>query len=56
MNLKDYYTKNIIHGNIDLSQSIDITVDGADKVSKDFFLIKGGGGALLREKICRFKL
>ncbi len=31
--------------------SIDITVDGADEVDPQFNLIKGGGGALLREKI-----
>ncbi len=30
---------------------IDITIDGADEVSKNLDLIKGGGGALLREKI-----
>ena len=30
---------------------IDITIDGADEVDADFNLIKGGGGALLREKI-----
>lgn len=30
---------------------IDITIDGADEVDHDFNLIKGGGGALLREKI-----
>lgn len=30
---------------------IDITIDGADEVSADLDLIKGGGGALLREKI-----
>lgn len=30
---------------------IDITIDGADEVDKDLNLIKGGGGALLREKI-----
>lgn len=30
---------------------IDITIDGADEVDKSFNLIKGGGGALLREKI-----
>ena len=30
---------------------IDITIDGADEVDPDFDLIKGGGGALLREKI-----
>jgi ribose 5-phosphate isomerase A len=30
---------------------IDLTVDGADEVDPDLNLIKGGGGALLREKI-----
>lgn len=30
---------------------IDITIDGADEVDPQFNLIKGGGGALLREKI-----
>jgi ribose 5-phosphate isomerase A len=30
---------------------IDIAVDGADQVDPNFNLIKGGGGALLREKI-----
>ena len=30
---------------------LDLTVDGADEVDPDFNLIKGGGGALLREKI-----
>jgi len=30
---------------------IDLTIDGADEVDKDLNLIKGGGGALLREKI-----
>ncbi|MDT8271580.1 MAG: ribose-5-phosphate isomerase RpiA [Desulfomonilia bacterium] len=30
---------------------IDITIDGADEVDADLNLIKGGGGALLREKI-----
>ena len=33
------------------SQSIDVTVDGADEVSDDLDLIKGLGGALVREKI-----
>ena len=30
---------------------IDLTIDGADEVDSDLNLIKGGGGALLREKI-----
>jgi ribose 5-phosphate isomerase A len=30
---------------------LDVTVDGADEVDKNLNLIKGGGGALLREKI-----
>ena len=32
-------------------QSIDLTIDGADEVDPDLNLIKGGGGALLREKV-----
>lgn len=32
-------------------ESLDLTIDGADEVDSDFNLIKGGGGALLREKI-----
>ena len=31
--------------------SLDLTIDGADEISPDLSLIKGGGGALLREKI-----
>jgi ribose 5-phosphate isomerase A len=31
--------------------SLDLTIDGADEVSPDLDLIKGGGGALLREKM-----
>ncbi|HZI15063.1 MAG TPA: ribose-5-phosphate isomerase RpiA [Myxococcus sp.] len=30
---------------------LDVTVDGADEVAPDLSLIKGGGGALLREKV-----
>jgi len=30
---------------------LDLTVDGADEIAPDLALIKGGGGALLREKI-----
>ncbi|MFS1513796.1 ribose-5-phosphate isomerase RpiA [Chengkuizengella sp. SCS-71B] len=33
---------------------IDITIDGADEISSTLDLIKGGGGALLREKIVAF--
>ena len=29
----------------------DLTVDGADEIDDNLFLIKGGGGALLREKL-----
>ena len=30
---------------------LDLTIDGADEIGPDLTLIKGGGGALLREKI-----
>jgi ribose 5-phosphate isomerase A len=36
---------------LDETPQLDLTVDGADEVSPDLSLIKGGGGALLREKI-----
>jgi ribose 5-phosphate isomerase A len=36
---------------LDHADRIDLTVDGADEIDGDFRLIKGGGGALLREKI-----
>ncbi len=36
---------------MDAVTSIDLTIDGADEVDSKFRLIKGGGGALLREKI-----
>ncbi len=32
-------------------KQIDVTIDGADEVNKNFQGIKGGGGALLREKM-----
>lgn len=34
--------------------SLDLTIDGADEVDGNLGLIKGGGGALLREKIVAF--
>lgn len=36
---------------LDEVQSIDVTIDGADEFDPHLNLIKGGGGALLREKI-----
>lgn len=36
---------------LDECPQIDVTVDGADEVDEQLRLIKGGGGALLREKI-----
>ena len=35
----------------DDKQEIDLTIDGADEVDPQLNLIKGGGGALLREKV-----
>jgi ribose 5-phosphate isomerase A len=35
----------------DLPRNLDVTIDGADEVDPNLNLIKGGGGALLREKI-----
>jgi ribose 5-phosphate isomerase A len=35
----------------DNAWGIDVAIDGADQVDPDFNLIKGGGGALLKEKI-----
>jgi ribose 5-phosphate isomerase A len=34
--------------------AIDVYIDGADEIDNDLNLIKGGGGALLREKILAF--
>jgi ribose 5-phosphate isomerase A len=36
---------------LDQTPELDLTVDGADEIGPDLSLIKGGGGALLREKI-----
>jgi len=36
---------------IEDSETLDLTIDGADEFDNNFDLIKGGGGALTREKI-----
>lgn len=36
---------------LDATGTLDLTVDGADEIDSQLRLIKGGGGALLREKI-----
>lgn len=36
---------------LDENPHIDVTIDGADEVDRDFDLVKGGGGALTWEKI-----
>lgn len=38
-------------GSLEQHPEIDLTIDGADEVDPELNLIKGGGGALLREKI-----
>ncbi|MBX3049378.1 MAG: ribose-5-phosphate isomerase RpiA [Anaerolineales bacterium] len=38
-------------GNLNDYTQLDLTIDGADEVDGHYNLIKGGGGALLREKI-----
>jgi len=35
----------------DLPKDVDVTIDGADEVDPQLNLVKGGGGALLREKL-----
>ena len=50
-------TEKLAHGlnipltDLDAHPEIDLTIDGADEVDPDLNVIKGGGGALLREKI-----
>lgn len=39
---------------LDKADKIDLTIDGADEVDPEMNLIKGGGGALLREKIIAY--
>jgi ribose 5-phosphate isomerase A len=41
----------IVITTLDETPQLDLTVDGADEIAHDLSLIKGGGGALLREKI-----
>src|SRR5262245_27349378 len=36
---------------LDEVEAIDLTIDGADEIDARFDMIKGGGGALLREKV-----
>lgn len=42
---------NIPLTDLDAHPEIDLSIDGADEVDPDLNVIKGGGGALLREKI-----
>lgn len=42
---------NITLSDLDSVDELDVTVDGADEIDPDLDLIKGAGGALLREKI-----
>ncbi|WEK02723.1 MAG: ribose-5-phosphate isomerase RpiA [Candidatus Devosia phytovorans] len=42
---------NIPLSDLDTLDRLDVTVDGADEIDPHLNLIKGGGGALLREKI-----
>lgn len=39
---------------LDETPALDLTIDGADEVDSSLRLIKGGGGALLREKIVAY--
>ncbi|WP_435624442.1 ribose-5-phosphate isomerase RpiA [Flagellimonas sp.] len=39
---------------LDSVDKLDIYIDGADEIDADFNMIKGGGGALLREKILAY--
>ena len=49
--LKQALELGITMATIDEQPEIDVTVDGADELDRHLRLIKGGGGALLREKI-----
>ena len=49
--LKQALSLGITMATIDEQPEIDLTIDGADELDRNLRLIKGGGGALLREKI-----
>lgn len=49
--LKQALSFGIPMATIDEQPEIDLTIDGADELDRNLRLIKGGGGALLREKI-----
>ncbi|XP_005107137.1 ribose-5-phosphate isomerase isoform X2 [Aplysia californica] len=38
-------------GSLETSPEIDVAIDGADEVDDNLYLIKGGGGCLMQEKI-----
>ena len=46
--------ENIPLTNLEENPEIDVTIDGADEVDSNLNLIKGGGGALTREKIIAY--
>ena len=46
--------ENIPLTNLEDNPEIDVTIDGADEVDSSLNLIKGGGGALTREKIIAY--
>lgn len=46
--------ENIPLTSLEENPEIDVTIDGADEVDSNLNLIKGGGGALTREKIIAF--
>ena len=39
---------------LDEIERLDVTIDGADEIDAHFAMIKGGGGALLREKVVAY--
>jgi ribose 5-phosphate isomerase A len=39
---------------LDEVEGLDLTIDGADEIDPAFHMIKGGGGALLREKVVAY--